>query len=76
MSSDTHDKIIRAVQNYCKWQDSFETRGYDESGIKARNWLNEIRKLIMLRREEIMNKRIELKAARKGKPGRPPKVTK
>lgn len=76
MSTDSHDKIIAAFQEYFKWQDRFEYRGSDEAGIKARYWLSEIRNEASTRRTEIQAKREARKETRKGKPGRPPKVTK
>lgn len=76
MSSESHDKMIAAFQEYFKWQDRFEYRGSDEAGIKARYWLSEIRNEASKRRTEIQAKREERKLARKGKPGRPPKITK
>ena len=76
MTTESHDKMIAAFQEYFKWQDRFEYRGSDEAGIKARFWLSEIRNEASTRRKEIQDKREERKAARKGKLGRPPKVTK
>lgn len=76
MSSDSHDKMIEAFQQYFKWQERFEYKGSDEAGIKARYWLSEIRNEASKRRVEIQAKREERKAARKGMVGRPPKVTK
>ena len=76
MSTDAHDRMINAFQEYFKWQDRFEYKGSDEAGIKARNWLLEIRKLAFERRQEIQNKREEMKKSRKGIIGRPPKLTK
>ena len=76
MTTESHDKMIAAFQEYFKWQDRFEYRGSDEAGIKARYWLSEIRNEASTRRKEIQDKREERKAARKGKLGRPPKVTK
>ena len=76
MTTDSHDKMIAAFQEYFKWQDRFEYRGSDEAGIKARYWLSEILNEASTRRKEIQDKREERKAARKGKLGRPPKVTK
>jgi hypothetical protein len=75
MTTEAHDKMIRAFQEYFKWQDRFEYRGSDEAGIKARYWLSEIRKEASTRRTEIQNKREERKAARKGMVGRPKKTT-
>ena len=76
MSSESHDKMIAAFQEYFKWQDRFQYRGSDEAGIKARYWLSEIRKEASTRRTEIQAKREERKLARNGKIGRPPKITK
>jgi hypothetical protein len=75
MATDSHDKMIEAFQSYFKWQERFEYKGSDEAGIKSRFWLSEIRKFASVRRLEIQNKREERKAARKGKVGRPSKVS-
>jgi len=76
MTTESHDKMIAAFQEYFKWQDRFEYKGSDEAGIKARYWLSEIRNEASKRRVEIQDKREARKTARKGKVGRPPKVTK
>jgi hypothetical protein len=76
MSTDTHDRMIKAFQEYFKWQDRFEYRKSDEAGIKARFWLSEIRNEASIRRKEIQDKREERRKARNGKVGRPPKITK
>ena len=75
MTTESHDKMIRAFQEYFKWQDRFEYRGSDEAGVKARYWLSEIRNEASTRRTEIQNKREERKVARKGMVGRPKKTT-
>ncbi len=75
MTTEAHDKMIRAFQEYFKWQDRFEYRGSDEAGIKARYWLSEIRNEASTRRVEIQEKREERKKARKGMVGRPKKTT-
>ena len=75
MSSESHDKMIAAFQEYFKWQDRFEYKGSDEAGIKARYWLSEIRNEASKRRVEIQAKRDERKQARKGMIGRPPKIS-
>ena len=75
MSSESHDKMIAAFQEYFKWQERFEYKGSDEAGIKARYWLSEIRNEASKRRVEIQAKRDERKQARKGKVGRPPKLS-
>lgn len=74
MTTDAHDRMIKAFQEYFKWQDRFEYRGSDEAGIKARYWLSEIRNEASVRRVEIQTKRDERKQARKGMVGRPPKM--
>lgn len=76
MSTDSHDKMIEAFQQYFKWQERFEYKGSDDAGIKARYWLSEIRNEASKRRVEIQEKREARKKARKGMVGRPPKVTK
>ena len=76
MTTDAHDRMIKAFQEYFKWQDRFEYRGSDEAGIKARYWLSEIRNEASIRRVEIQTKREERKESRKGMVGRPPKIHK
>ena len=76
MSTDSHDKMIEAFQNYFKWQERFEYKESDEAGIKARFWLSEIRNFASVRRKEIQDKRQDRKEARKGMVGRPSKVSK
>ena len=76
MSTDSHDSMIAAFQEYFKWQDRFEHKNSDEAGIKARYWLSEIRNQASTRRMEIQAKRLARKASRKGQLGRPPKLTK
>lgn len=75
MSTDSHDKMIAAFQEYFKWQTNFEYKGSDEAGIKARFWLSEIRNEASKRRVEIQEKREARKLARKGIKGRPKKIT-
>jgi hypothetical protein len=76
LTTEAHDKMIRAFQEYFKWQDRFEYRGSDEAGVKARYWLSEIRNEASIRRVEIQTKRDKHKQARKGMVGRPPKIHK
>jgi hypothetical protein len=71
MSTESHDEMINAFQEYFKWQDRFEYHGSDEAGIKARFWLSEIRNQASKRRVEIQDKRKARKDARKGMVGRP-----
>jgi len=76
LTTESHDKMIAAFQEYFKWQERFEYKGSDEAGIKARYWLSEIRNQASTRRVEIQEKREARKKTRKGIIGRPPKVTK
>jgi hypothetical protein len=76
MTTDTHDRLIKAFQEYFKWQDKFEYSKSDAAGIKARYWLSEIRNEASTRREEIQAKRKARKETRKGMLGRPPKIHK
>ncbi len=76
MATDAHDRMIKAFQEYFKWQERFEYKNSDEAGIKARYWLSEIRNEASIRRVEIQEKRQNRKESRKGMVGRPPKVTK
>ena len=75
MSTESHDKMIEAFQEYFKWQDRFYYRQSDEAGIKARNALSIIRDLASLRRKEIQALRKEREKIRNGKNGRPLKDT-
>jgi uncharacterized protein YggL (DUF469 family) len=73
---DSHDKLIKAFQEYFKWQNRFEHKGSDQAGVKARNALLEIKKLSMARRQEIHDKRIERRKLRNKQEGRPKNITK
>jgi hypothetical protein len=75
MSTESHDKMIAAFQEYFKWQTKFEYNHSNEAGIKARYWLSEIRNEASKRRVEIQAKAKARKASRSGKPGRPRKIT-
>jgi len=75
MTTETHDQMIAAFQEYFKWQDRFHYRQSDEAGIKARNALSEIRDLASTRRKEIQALRKERRELREGKNGRPLKET-
>lgn len=76
MATDSHDRMIAAFQNYFKWQDRFEYENSDEAGMKARVWLSTIRREASIRRVEIQEKRHYRRQFRKGKVGRPPKISK
>ena len=75
MSTESHDKMIEAFQEYFKWQDRFYHRNSDEAGIKARNALSIIRDMSSIRRKEIQALRKERRKLREGKNGRPFKET-
>lgn len=76
MSTDAHDKLIIAFQNYCHWQDRFEFGGSDIAGMKARNFLSEIRRLVKARRDEISAKKKLRRELRSGRNGRPKNIIK
>ncbi len=66
MTTDAHDRMIKAFQEYFKWQERFEYKNSDEAGIKARYWLSEIRNEASKRRVEIQDLRAQRRLARKG----------
>lgn len=75
MSTETHDNLIKAIQEYCEWQNRYEfSRGGDENGVKARIALAKVVKLATVRRKEILDKRKERRILRKGIEGRPRKI--
>lgn len=74
MSTATHDKLIRAMLDYCTSQDKFEFKGGDDAGVRARVALGEIKKLAISRREEIQAKRAHRRKLRNGREGRPKKL--
>jgi hypothetical protein len=76
MSTDSHDRLIAAFQEYFKCQTNFEYKNSNEAGVRARYWLSEIRNEASTRRIEIQEKRQARKKAKKGILGRPPKITK
>ncbi len=75
MSTEAHDLLVRAVQEYCKWQDKFEYENNDAAGIKARYWLSEARRFASIRRKEVQAKRDDRNKTRIKKVGRPKKIT-
>ena len=70
MTTEAHDKLIAAFQEYFKWQERFEYRGSNEAGVKARFWLSEIRNEASKRRIEIQDKRKARRESRKGMRGK------
>lgn len=75
MSTESHDKMIHAFQQYFKWQERFEYKGSNEAATKARYWLSEIRNEASKRRVEIQAKRKIRNKTRIKKVGRPKKIT-
>lgn len=76
MSTESHDKIMAAVMEYCKWQDRFENKGSDQAGIRARNALVILRDMAIARRKEIQDKRWQRRELRNAKNGRPKDIIK
>ena len=76
MSTESHDEMIAAFQEYFKWQTKFEYNGSNLAGTKARKALSDIRNACSARRVEILDKQKARKQARKGMVGRPKKITK
>lgn len=76
MSTESHDKMIAAFQEYFKWQTQLEYHDSINAGVKAREALSEIRRQASNRRVEIQIKRKEMRKTRIGKVGRPRKLIK
>jgi hypothetical protein len=76
MTTESHDRMIAAFQEYFKWQDRFEYKGSNEAGVKARYWLSEIRNEASKRRIEIQDKRKVRRESRKGMRGKKLSLTK
>ena len=53
MSTVTHLKIVRAIQEYIKYSNSYERSTSVQAGVKARALLSDIKKLCEERRKEI-----------------------
>lgn len=53
MNSDTHEQLIRAFIKYFEANQRWETKQTHISGIDARAFLSEIRRLALIRRAEI-----------------------
>ena len=73
MSTDAHDEMIEAFQEYFKWQTRFEY-GRSQSnlaGTKARKALSRIKRAALTRRAEIIDKQKARKERRGGRAGRP-----
>jgi UDP-N-acetylenolpyruvoylglucosamine reductase len=68
--------MIEAFIEYFNAQTRFEYDQSEIAGRHARVWLSVIRKEAFKRRAEIQEKRLKIRNSRKGKPGRPRKITK
>lgn len=75
MSTDSHDRLIAAFQNYFIWQNRFEYGKSDRAGTAAGYWLRQIRIESDNRKKEILAERKLRKKARNGKMGRPRTIT-
>lgn len=62
-----HESLIKAFMEYFKHNENFRRKGAFEPSVKARHALSEIRRLAILRREEIFIKREERKKQVKAK---------
>ena len=73
MSTDAHDEMIEAFQEYFKWQTTFEYGRAQSNlaGTKARKALSRIRNAASTRRIEIIDKQKARKERRGGRAGRP-----
>lgn len=52
-----HEELIKAVQQYCFWQDSYERSLDKKYSVRSRHWLKVIKRAAELRTEEIIAKR-------------------
>lgn len=59
-NDETHEKLIQAFMDYCRWNDRFVRFGYKGSSVQAREALRAIRDLSVKRRIEIIEKRNEI----------------
>jgi hypothetical protein len=75
IKSKIHEQLQDAFHNYFKYHSYFEDYMTDNSGIHARTWLKEIRKLAFARQKEIQEIRLRNKKLRNGKNGKPLKNT-
>jgi len=64
---DLHDQLMIAFRKYFQANERWESRNYDEAGIKARNALGEIRIIARKRRIEIQKLRKAKRARKKEK---------
>ena len=61
---DTHTLLIEAIQEYYKVNETFEERKTKPWKIKNRKWLSEIRRLATIRRQEVNDDYLKIKAER------------
>lgn len=74
MQSDSHDIIMSAIQEYCKYNDKFEFEGNEVAAKFARSALQKLHVAAKIRRSEIIVRKAYFKQVRGGKPGRPTRV--
>lgn len=65
IDDDLHDRLLKAVFEYCRWSERFEIYGYKESAQAARSSLTEVMQIAKKRRAEIHQRRIELHGPKK-----------
>jgi hypothetical protein len=58
IEDDTHDLIIKAVLDYFAFNEEFQQRPAELKRRKVRKKLSEIRKLCLIRREEVLQEHI------------------
>jgi hypothetical protein len=58
--SDVHERLKLAFAIYLQEHEKFEVKGVKASAVRARQALNDMKDLIIERRKEIQEKKIEL----------------
>lgn len=58
-NNDTHDRLMVAFSQYVKENENFENHGVKISAQRARRALNEIKSLIVQRRKELQEKKLQ-----------------
>ena len=61
----THELLIQAIMDYYNMNERWEAKGFDENGRKVRSILSDIRRLCTQRRNEVQDRRKDLKAKKK-----------
>lgn len=60
MTTNTHDEIVLAFNNYLKETQAFEEKGVKAAAARARKALGDLHKLSKSRRKEIQERKNEL----------------